>query len=119
MPDALPYLALRNREIVCDLQVQPKLRTVVEKPSKPQSGFRRDGTLAVQNFRDPVCWHAQCERERIGGQAPRIQFILQRSTGMGCSKCEHGSYSFIRDNRQSRRHGRSRLKTETPIAIRR
>src|SRR5262249_38574503 len=58
------------------LQVHPELSGGAEKDTEPQRGVGRDAGLLVAQSLDPSPWHVELGRQRVGGQAQRLQELL-------------------------------------------
>src|SRR3972149_8247061 len=70
----------RDREVVANLQVHPKIRACPKGAREPQGGFRRDAALAVQDIRNPARWHTQSNGKPVGGKAACSKFAFQNSS---------------------------------------
>lgn len=70
-------------EFVIALQAKPEFRRGTEVMREAQRGVRRDRTLTLDDFPDPICRYAQIHREAMDTDAGRDDEVLvQDLTGM-------------------------------------
>src|SRR5271168_4416423 len=72
------------REVIGHLKAQPDRRRAAEIAGEAERGFRRNRSLAANDLADSRGRQPERDCQRVGGEASRLQLVLQHLAGVRC-----------------------------------